>query len=50
MENKDKSKKGKKKVKFKGRKEIIVSDVDGSYTGVPTDPMDIRPVQDADDL
>ena len=28
----------------------ILSDVNGSYTGVPTDPMDIRPVQDADDL
>ncbi len=50
MENKDKSKKQKKNVKFKGQKEKIVSDVYGSYTGVPTDPMDIRPVQDADDL
>ena len=50
MENKDKSKKQKKNVKFKGKKEIIISDVNGSYTGVPTDPMDIRPVQDADDL
>ena len=50
MENKDKSKKVKKKVKFKGKKEIIVSDVNGSYTGVPTDPMDLHPVQDADDL
>ena len=50
MENKNKSKKTKKKVKLKGKKEIIVSDVNGSYTGVPTDPMDIRPVQDADDL
>jgi hypothetical protein len=50
MENKDKSKKTKKKFKLKGRKEVIVSDVNGSYTGVPTDPMDIRPVQDADDL
>lgn len=50
MENKNKSKKQKKTVKFKGRKEEIISDVNGSYTGVPTDPMDIRPVQDADDL
>ena len=50
MENKDKSKKTKKNVKFKGQKEKIISDVDGSYTGVPTDPMDLHPVQDADDL
>ncbi len=50
MENKDKSKKQKKTFKFKGKKEEIISDVNGSYTGVPTDPMDIRPVQDADDL
>ena len=50
MENKNKSKKQKKNVKFKGKKEKIISDVNGSYTGVPTDPMDVRPVQDADDL
>lgn len=50
MEKKDKSKKQKKSYKLKGKKEVIVSDVNGSYTGVPTDPMDIRPVQDADDL
>lgn len=50
MENKDKNKKPKKNYKLKGKKEVINSDVDGSYTGVPTDPMDIRPVQDADDL
>jgi len=50
MEKEQKSNKQKKNVKFKGQKEKIVSDVNGSYTGVPTDPMDIRPVQDADDL
>ncbi len=50
MENKDKSKDQKKTVKFKGKKEEILSDVNGSYTGVPTDPEDLHPVQDADDL
>ena len=50
MENKDKSKNQKKTVKFKGKKEEILSDVNGSYTGVPTDPEDMHPVQDADDL
>ncbi len=50
MKNQPESKKQKKKVKLKGQKEKIISDVNGSYTGVPTDPMDIRPVQDADDL
>lgn len=50
MEKQDKSKKQRTKYKFKGQKEKIVFDVNGSYTGVPTDPMDIRPVQDADDL
>ena len=50
MEKQQKSKKPKKNVKFKGKKEKIISDVNGSYTGVPTDPMDLRPVQDADDL
>ena len=50
MENKDKSKKQKKNVKFKGKKEIIISDVNGSYTGIPTDPEDQQPIQDADDL
>lgn len=28
----------------------IPSDVNGSYTGVPYDPEDTEPVQDADDL
>ncbi|MBO5859593.1 MAG: hypothetical protein J6R20_07450 [Clostridia bacterium] len=30
--------------------EDIPSDVNGSYTGVPYDPEDEMPVQDADDL
>ncbi len=30
--------------------EDIPSDVNGSYTGVPYDPEDNEPVQDADDL
>ncbi|MBR2869083.1 MAG: hypothetical protein IKB88_08520 [Clostridia bacterium] len=30
--------------------EDIPSDVNGSYTGVPYDPDDEQPVQDADDL
>ena len=50
MENKDKIKNQKKTVKFKGKKEEILSDVNGSYTGVPTDLEDLHPVQDADDL
>ena len=31
------------------KKERIVVDPDGSYTGRPKDPMD-KPIQDADDL
>ena len=31
------------------KKEIIVTDPNGSYTGRPTDPYD-KPIQDADDL
>ncbi len=30
--------------------EDIPSDVNGSYTGIPYDPEDEMPVQDADDL
>ena len=33
----------------KEKREKIVSDPNGSYTGRPVDPED-RPVQDADDL
>ena len=28
----------------------INTDPNGSYTGVPTDPYDDKPIQDADDL
>ena len=31
------------------KKEIIITDPNGSYTGRPIDPKE-RPVQDADDL
>lgn len=31
------------------KKEKIISDPNGSYTGRPTDPND-KPIQDADDL
>lgn len=30
--------------------EDIPSDINGSYTGIPYDPEDEMPVQDADDL
>ncbi len=46
--NKDKKIKG-KVYKFKGQKKEIISDVNGSYTGVPLDPNEM-PIQDADDL
>ncbi len=53
MEKGSKSKKqnkGKANIyKLKGAKEKIISDVNGSYTGVPLDPNE-KPVQDADDL
>ncbi len=49
-ENKNKKENNKQKgAKMKGGKGEIKSDVNGSYTGVPTDG-DKRPVQDADDL
>ena len=35
--------------KDKNKKDIIVTDPFGSYTGRPNDPND-RPIQDADDL
>lgn len=54
MEKKNQTEKKKKKVLKAVRaytgKTIIKSDVNGSYTGVPTDSEDLRPVQDADDL
>ena len=54
MEKKDivekKKKKTMKAVRAYTGKRIIKSDVNGSYTGVPTDSEDLRPVQDADDL
>ncbi len=31
------------------KKEKIITDPNGSYTGVPVDPLE-KPVQDADDL
>ncbi len=39
-----------KGAKMKGGNEKIKSDVNGSYTGTPTDSEDKRPIQDADDL
>ena len=46
--NKKQIRKKIKSVKATGNK-AIKSDVQGSYTGVPTDPYE-RPIQDADDL
>ncbi len=46
--------KQRKKAYLRGMEELISreahSDVLGSYTGVPQDPDDLIPVQDADDL
>ncbi len=54
MEKKTNTEKKKKKILKAVRaytgKTIIKSDVTGSYTGVPTDSEDLRPIQDADDL
>lgn len=32
------------------KKSNVISDYDGSYTGVPVDDIYAKPVQDADDL
>ncbi len=39
-----------KGAKMKGGNGEIKSDVNGSYTGTPTESEDKRPIQDADDL
>lgn len=36
--------------KFNKKNEDIPTDILGSYTGVPLNPFDTAPVQDADDL
>ncbi len=36
--------------KFNKKNEDIPTDILGSYTGVPLNPIDSMPVQDADDL
>ena len=48
IKNQKISRKNPGKLKATGKK-AIRSDVQGSYTGVPTQPFE-RPVQDADDL
>jgi len=47
-ENNEAGKKRKNPV-FKMKSEDIPTDILGSYTGVPLDPLEV-PVQDADDL
>ena len=50
MERKNRKTVGTRRGLLEMRREEIPSDVLGSYTGIPADPDDDIPAQDADDL